>query len=143
LRLFLDASPKDIGNSCGYKSFAANIHLSRGAWENAQKKLSHIQSRRALWIQGRIFIIQGAIYPFDFDTCPAKDQAGSVLSFNQNLCWQVSVIVDENRDLSPIVSQVQGLPWILCILANVGTRSKNETLVKRKEKIQNAREAVF
>ena len=110
LRLFLDSIPKDIGNTRGHKSFAASIRLSRRLWENAEKKLSRIQNRRALWIQGRIFIIQGTVGPFDLDTCLAKDQAGSILRFTQNLPWQVSVVVDENRDPNPLFGSLRARP---------------------------------
>ena len=132
LRLFLDSIPKDIGNASGHKSFAANIHFSRRLCEDAERKLSRIQNRRALWIQGRILIIQGTVSPLDLDTCPAKDQARSTLSFTKRLHGQMRVVVNENCDPNLLLQRMRGLS--LWLLTCVGVRSKHQTLQARPQK---------
>src|SRR4030095_11777652 len=135
LRLFLDSIPKDIGDTSRDESLATILHLARRLWKNAKKELTRIHRSGALWIQRRVFVLQGTVGPFNFDAGFAKDQTGSILRVTQNLLWQVNVVVNENCDLSLL----SGLSLVLWFLTYVGALSKNQTVqAQGQEKIQNA-----
>src|SRR4030095_16546617 len=98
LRLFLDSIPKDIGDTSRDESLATILHLARRLRKNAKKELTRIHRSGALWIQRRVFVLQGTVGPVDLDTCLAKNQGGSILSFTNGLHGQAGVVVNENCD---------------------------------------------
>jgi hypothetical protein len=144
LGLFLDSIPKNVGDTSSHEGLAAMIHFGRRRRKNPEKELCALEHFWTPWIQGRIFIIQGTVCPFDLDAYLAKDQTDPIFSFSENLPWQVCVIVKENRDHNLSFRRIRGLPLMLRVLASGGGWCKNQTLqAQRQEKIQNATEVVL
>jgi hypothetical protein len=128
LRSFLDAIPKNVGNTGGHESFTTAIPFGSGRGKNPKKEPSSIQDLRTPWIEEGLVVVQGTVGPFHLDAGLAKDQTRSLFRFPENLPRQVGVVVNRNRKPNPLFRWARGVPLIVRVPAWVAGRRKRQAL---------------